>query len=95
MAKLPLLARRGRCAEAKWSIEGRGSGVFLYQRAKRIPTRELSVWMDEALSVAGAFAVTVSDGRSLRIPTRPNTRRLSTIQSPSKHPGEFERSSRE
>jgi hypothetical protein len=46
----------------KWSIEGRGSGIFLYQRARRVPTRELSAWMDEALSVANAFADTVPDG---------------------------------
>jgi hypothetical protein len=46
----------------KWSIEGRGSGIFLYQRAKRIPTRELFAWMDEALSIANAFADTLPNG---------------------------------
>lgn len=46
----------------KWSLEGRGAGIFLYQRAKRIPIRELSAWMDEALSIAIAFRDTLPDG---------------------------------
>jgi hypothetical protein len=45
----------------KWSVEGRGSGIFLYQRGKRIPVRNLGIWMDEALSVAKAFVATVPD----------------------------------
>ena len=35
-----------------WSVEGRGSGLFLYRRAKRAPTKAFETWLDEALQEA-------------------------------------------
>ena len=40
----------------KWSFEGRGSGLFLYRRSKRAPTKTLHTWLDEALAEALKFA---------------------------------------
>jgi hypothetical protein len=43
-----------------WSFEGRGSGLFLYRRAKRAPTRSLEAWIDEALAAATELAQCVT-----------------------------------
>ena len=39
-----------------WSFEGNGSGLFVYQRAKRAPTKDLRPWLDEAAAMAREFA---------------------------------------
>jgi hypothetical protein len=39
-----------------WSFEGRGSGLFLYTRAKRAPSKTLKAWLDTALAEAREFA---------------------------------------
>jgi len=36
----------------QWSCEGSGSGLFLYQRGKRTPIRDLDKWMDAAMSAS-------------------------------------------
>lgn len=38
-----------------WSIEGSGSGLFLYQRGKRVSTKRLDSWLDEALAESQEF----------------------------------------
>jgi hypothetical protein len=45
---------------SEWSFEGRGSGLFLYRRAKRAPTRALEAWIDEALAAATELAQCVA-----------------------------------
>lgn len=40
----------------EWSVEGHGSGLFLYRRAKRVPTNAVREWLDEAFSEATDFA---------------------------------------
>ncbi len=44
-----------------WSVEGRGSGLFVYQRAKRVPTKALEVWVDEAYREAKEFMQLLAD----------------------------------
>jgi hypothetical protein len=36
----------------RWSYEGHGSAVFVYQRAKRPPWRKLGTWLDEIFTEA-------------------------------------------
>jgi hypothetical protein len=45
---------------SRWSFEGRGSGLFLYRRAKRAPTRALEAWIDDVSAAATAFAECVA-----------------------------------
>jgi hypothetical protein len=45
------LARNG-----AWSYEGHGSGLFVYTRSKRAPTRALRAWLDEAIAAAQELA---------------------------------------
>jgi len=47
----------------QWSIEGRGSGLFVYRRAKRAPTKTLQSWIDEAFAEAQEFARRIPAGR--------------------------------
>jgi hypothetical protein len=41
---------------SQWSFEGRGSGLFLYRRAKRAPTGQLEAWIGEAFAAASELA---------------------------------------
>ena len=43
--------------------EGRGSGVFVYRRANRAPTKTLQSWLDEAFAEAQEFARRIPAGR--------------------------------
>jgi hypothetical protein len=45
----------------EWSFEGRGSGLFLYKRAKRVPVNELRAWLDEAVAVVAGFSPRLLD----------------------------------
>jgi hypothetical protein len=40
---------------SNWSVEGRGSGLFLYRRAKRVPPKELRAWLDDAIPQTKQF----------------------------------------
>lgn len=53
------LTRQLECS-SQWSVEGRGSGLFLYRRANRAPTRWLRAWIDEAFGAAMEIAGCVS-----------------------------------
>ncbi len=48
---------------SQWSIEGRGSGLFVYRRAKRAPTKTLQSWLDEAFAEAQEFVRRIPAGR--------------------------------
>jgi hypothetical protein len=47
-----------------WSFEGRGSGLFLYRRAKRAPTNAFREWLDEAIMYAKELAKRIPAARS-------------------------------
>jgi hypothetical protein len=46
-----------------WSIEGRGSGLFLYRRGKRAPANGLREWIDDAITEAKELARRIPAGR--------------------------------
>jgi hypothetical protein len=58
----------------QWSCEGSGSGLFLYQRGKRTPIRNLELWMGEAMEVAREIGCHL-----------PNTLVAETIEGSSQH----------